>query len=104
MTETMINGNLEAMFRNVEQVSREQVCNGSTVLPYVACSGIVISGTIPYSRTNGPGGGLCLDIKMDTLKQHVEKIKFEGQGVGFIMNPATDIIITSADVISSKYS
>jgi PmbA protein len=44
VTETMINGNLEGVFKNVVAVSREQVCDGSSVLPYLACSGIVISG------------------------------------------------------------
>ena len=44
VTETMINGNLESIFRNVLAVSREQVCDGSSVLPYLACGGIVISG------------------------------------------------------------
>ena len=44
VTETMINGNLENVFKNVLAISREQVCDGSTVLPYLACDGIVISG------------------------------------------------------------
>ena len=44
VTETMINGNLETMFQNVIAVSKEQVCDGSTVLPYIACGGVVISG------------------------------------------------------------
>ncbi len=44
VTETMINGNLEQVFKNVIAVSKEQVCDGSSVLPWLACSGIVISG------------------------------------------------------------
>ena len=44
VTETMINGNLETMFQNVIAVSKEQVCDGSAVLPYMACGGVVISG------------------------------------------------------------
>ena len=44
VTETMINGNLEQVFKNVIAVSKEQVCNGGSVLPWMACSGIVISG------------------------------------------------------------
>ena len=44
VTETMINGNLEKVFQDVAAVSKEQVCDGSTVLPYMACTGIVISG------------------------------------------------------------
>ena len=44
VTETMINGNLENVFKNVIAISKEQVCDGSSVLPYLACGGIVISG------------------------------------------------------------
>ncbi len=44
VTETMINGNLEQVFRNVEAVSRELVCDGTSVIPYVMSSGIVVSG------------------------------------------------------------
>ena len=44
VTETMINGNLEQAFRNVLAISKEQVCDGDSVLPYMACGGIVISG------------------------------------------------------------
>lgn len=44
VTETMINGNLEQVFQNVIAVSKEQVCDGSTVLPWLSCGGIVISG------------------------------------------------------------
>ena len=44
VTETMINGNLEQLFRRVRAVSAEQVCDGECVLPYLACDGVVISG------------------------------------------------------------
>ncbi len=44
VAETMINGNLEQMFRNVLAVSRELACDGMQVLPYLSCGGIVISG------------------------------------------------------------
>ena len=44
VTETMINGNLEKVFRDVTAVSREQVCDGGSVLPWMSCSGIVVSG------------------------------------------------------------
>ena len=44
VTETMINGNLENVFRNVISISKEQVCDGGSVLPWLACGGIVISG------------------------------------------------------------
>lgn len=44
VTETMINGNLEAMFNNVCAVSKETICDGDTQFPYLAVDGIVISG------------------------------------------------------------
>ena len=44
VTETMINGNLGEIFTHVKAVSKEVVCDGSSVLPYLAASGIVISG------------------------------------------------------------
>ncbi|MBQ7058703.1 MAG: TldD/PmbA family protein [Firmicutes bacterium] len=44
VSETMINGNLEDVFRNVTAISKEIICDGSMALPYMASSGIVISG------------------------------------------------------------
>ncbi len=44
VTETMINGNLGAVFATAFAVSREVGCDGSTVLPYMAASGVIISG------------------------------------------------------------
>ena len=44
VTETMINGNIESVFKNVLAVSKEQVWDGYSALPYLACGGIVISG------------------------------------------------------------
>ena len=44
VSETMINGNLEELFRNVVAVSCEQISNGNQVLPYLACSGVIVSG------------------------------------------------------------
>ena len=40
----MINGNLGDVFANAFAVSREVSCDGSTVLPYMAASGVIISG------------------------------------------------------------
>ena len=40
----MVNGNLEKMFSNIREVSKEQVCFGGYVVPYIAFDGIVISG------------------------------------------------------------
>ncbi len=44
VNETMINGNLFDMLRNVEGISKERVKDGSSVLPYLAVGSIVISG------------------------------------------------------------
>ncbi len=42
--ETMISGNLADMLMNVRAVSAETVCDGLSVLPYVAFDGITVSG------------------------------------------------------------
>lgn len=44
VSETMINGNLEDVFKNVTAISKEIISDGSMALPYMASSGIVISG------------------------------------------------------------
>lgn len=44
VTETMINGNLATMLMNLVDISKEVVCDGGTVLPYMAFDGIVVSG------------------------------------------------------------
>lgn len=44
VNETMINGNLLEMLNNVEGISEERVKDGSSVLPYLAVGGVVISG------------------------------------------------------------
>ena len=44
VSETMVNGNLEKVFQNVVAVSSETACDGTSVFPYMASSGIVISG------------------------------------------------------------
>lgn len=44
LSETMISGNLADMLKNVVAVSRETVCDGTSVLPYIAFRGITISG------------------------------------------------------------
>ncbi len=44
VNETMINGNLFDMLKNVEGISKERVKDGSSVLPYLAVGSIVISG------------------------------------------------------------
>lgn len=44
ITETMISGNLFEMFKNIKDVSRELVCEGWGVTPYMSFDGVVISG------------------------------------------------------------
>lgn len=44
MTETMINGNLADMLKNIVSISKETVEDGTSVLPYIAVDGIVIAG------------------------------------------------------------
>ena len=44
LSETMVNGNLGKMFDNIREISKEQICYGSCVVPYIAFDGIVISG------------------------------------------------------------
>ena len=44
VTESMDNGNLAEAFRHIRGISREVLCNGRSVVPYIAVDGIVISG------------------------------------------------------------
>ena len=44
VTETMINGNLGDVLNNIVDISKEQICDGSMAVPYIAAKGIVISG------------------------------------------------------------
>jgi PmbA protein len=44
LSETMVNGNLGDIFKNVRDISKELVCDGSSVVPYIAVDGVVISG------------------------------------------------------------
>lgn len=44
VTETMVNGNLAEAFRHIRGISREVLCNGRSVVPYIAVDRIVISG------------------------------------------------------------
>jgi PmbA protein len=44
VTETMVNGNLGEAFRKIRGISREVLCDGGSVVPYIAVDGIVISG------------------------------------------------------------
>ncbi|MBO7649993.1 MAG: TldD/PmbA family protein [Lachnospiraceae bacterium] len=42
--ETMVNGNLGEIFKNIRGISKELLCDGGMVMPYIAFDGIVISG------------------------------------------------------------
>jgi len=44
VTETMVNGNLGEAFRHIRAISKDQLCSGGSVVPYIAVDGIVISG------------------------------------------------------------
>lgn len=44
LSETMINGNLAALMKNVRAISAETVCDGASVLPYAAFEGVTVSG------------------------------------------------------------
>ena len=44
ISETMISGNLADMLNNVIAVSADTVCDGVSILPWIAFDGITISG------------------------------------------------------------
>ncbi len=44
VSETMVNGNLGEIVKNIRAISKEQVCDGYAVVPYIAVDGVVISG------------------------------------------------------------
>ena len=44
VSETMVNGNLGEVLQNIRGISKELRCDGSSVIPYIAVDGIVISG------------------------------------------------------------
>ena len=44
VSETMVNGNLGEIVKNIRDISKELVCNGGSVVPYIAVDGVVISG------------------------------------------------------------
>lgn len=44
VTETMVNGNLGEVLLNICGISKELICDGGSVVPYIAADGVVISG------------------------------------------------------------
>ena len=58
---------------------------------------LCITAAIPYTRQGAEGGVICEDLEMTAIGDLVKKLKFDGEGKGMILNPATGIIIASAD-------
>ena len=58
---------------------------------------LCITAAVPYTRQGAAGGVICEDISMDAIEAQVQKIKFDGQGKGMILNPVSGIIVASAD-------
>ena len=44
VNETMVSFNLADMFLNIEDVSKETICNGMVVMPYIKVGNILVSG------------------------------------------------------------
>lgn len=44
LSETMISGNIIDALKNIEEISSETVCDGKSVLPWLLCNGITVSG------------------------------------------------------------
>jgi methyl-accepting chemotaxis protein len=67
--------------------------------PYVSktTGDTVCAAGVPYKRQGAPGGVIGVMFKTDTLSQKAKNIKFDGQGKGMILNPASGLILASAD-------
>jgi len=67
--------------------------------PYVSktTGDTVCAAGVPYQREGAPSGVIGVMFKTDTLAQKAKEIKFDGQGKGMIVNPATGIILASGD-------
>ena len=67
--------------------------------PYVSktTGDTVCAAGVPYKRQGASGGVVGVMFKIDTLSQQTKDIKFDGQGKGMILNPASGLIIASAD-------
>jgi len=46
ITETMISGNLIDMFNNIVDVSKETVNFGASIVPWIKCTGVIVSGKV----------------------------------------------------------
>ncbi|MBQ7515154.1 MAG: methyl-accepting chemotaxis protein, partial [Schwartzia sp.] len=58
---------------------------------------MVAAAGIPYARQGAPGGVVGVTFKVDVLAAQAKAIKYKGQGKGMIVNPATGVIIASAN-------
>lgn len=58
---------------------------------------IVCGAAIPFNRTGASSGVMLVTFKTDVLSQQAKNIKYDGQGKGMIINPASGIILASAD-------
>ena len=52
---------------------------------------------MPYARQGAEGGVICEDLDMTAIGELVKKLKYEGEGKGMILNPATGVIVASAN-------
>ena len=44
VSETMVSGNLAELLLQIRGISKERLCDGATVLPWIAFDGVTISG------------------------------------------------------------
>lgn len=58
---------------------------------------IVCAAGVPYTRNGAPSGVVSVTFKTDTLAEKAKNIKYDGQGKGMIINPASELILASAD-------
>ena len=64
---------------------------------YKGLKGPVIGIGVPYNRKDAMSGVVGLTLRVDTLTNKAKEIKYEGQGQGVILNPASGVIIVSAN-------
>ena len=62
-----------------------------------ATNKLCITAALPYTRQGATGGVICEDLSMEAIEAQVKKIKYNGQGKGMILNPASGIVIASAN-------
>nr|MCR5030481.1 methyl-accepting chemotaxis protein [Selenomonadaceae bacterium] len=62
-----------------------------------ATNKLCITAAVPYARQGSVGGVICEDLDMTAIGELVKKLKYDGEGKGMILNPATGVIVASAD-------